>query len=78
MSDLNIIEATLTGGLLRAHIVDVPFFKPGTMEPLPSAEVGTQLQHSIIPSDYIVHWCFIQNSPKAKFATVWINLSDSQ
>ncbi|KAF9441598.1 hypothetical protein P691DRAFT_766094 [Macrolepiota fuliginosa MF-IS2] len=88
-SDLNIIEATLSSRLLGAHvcipvsrsfikIVDVPFFKPGTTEPIPSAEVGAQLQRSIIPSDYVVHWHFVQNSPKAEFATVWIDLSDSQ
>ncbi|KAF9439867.1 hypothetical protein P691DRAFT_689429, partial [Macrolepiota fuliginosa MF-IS2] len=47
-------------------------------EPIPSTEVGTQLQHSIIPSDYIVHWHFVWNSPKAEFATVWIDLLDSQ
>ncbi|KAF9447023.1 hypothetical protein P691DRAFT_761136 [Macrolepiota fuliginosa MF-IS2] len=77
-SDLDIIEATLSGRLLRARvcilasrsfikIVDVPFFKPGMTEPIPSAEVGAQLQRSIIPSDYV-----------AEFATVWIDLSDSQ
>ncbi|KAF9439967.1 hypothetical protein P691DRAFT_768523 [Macrolepiota fuliginosa MF-IS2] len=88
-SDLDIIKATLSGGLLGARvcipasrsfikIIDVPFFKPGTTKPIPSAEVGAQLQHSIIPSDYVVHWRFVHNSPKAKFATVWINLSDSQ
>ncbi|KAF9440136.1 hypothetical protein P691DRAFT_824434 [Macrolepiota fuliginosa MF-IS2] len=88
-SDLDIIEATLSGGLLGAHIcipasqsfikiIDVPFFKPGTTKPIPSAEVGAQLQCSIIPLDYVVHWHFIQNSPKAKFATMWIDLSDLQ
>ncbi|KAF9448572.1 hypothetical protein P691DRAFT_759819 [Macrolepiota fuliginosa MF-IS2] len=88
-SDLNIIKATLSGRLLRVcicipasqsfiKIMDVPFFKPGTTEPLPSTEVGTQLQCSIIPSNYIVHWCFIWNSPKAEFMTVWIDLLDSQ
>ncbi|KAF9439757.1 hypothetical protein P691DRAFT_637990, partial [Macrolepiota fuliginosa MF-IS2] len=59
-------------------IVDVPFFKPGTTEPIPSTEVDAQLQHSVIPSDYIVHWRFVWNSPKAKFATMWIDLSNSQ
>ncbi|KAF9439612.1 hypothetical protein P691DRAFT_785757, partial [Macrolepiota fuliginosa MF-IS2] len=65
-SDLNIIEASLSGGLLGVRIcipasrsfikiVDVPFFKPGMTEPIPSTEVGAQLQHSIIPSDYVVH-----------------------
>ncbi|KAF9442421.1 hypothetical protein P691DRAFT_789474 [Macrolepiota fuliginosa MF-IS2] len=88
-SDLNIIKATLTGRLLRVRIcipasrsfikiMDVPFFKPGMTEPIPSAEVGTQLQHSNIPSNYIMHWHFVQNSPKAKFTTMWIDLSDSQ
>ncbi|KAF9440162.1 hypothetical protein P691DRAFT_783167 [Macrolepiota fuliginosa MF-IS2] len=88
-SNLNIIGATLSSGLLGAHIcilasqsfikiVDVPFFKPGTTEPIPSTEVGAQLQHSIIPSNYVVHWHFIQNSPKAKFTTMWIDLSDLQ
>ncbi|KAF9440117.1 hypothetical protein P691DRAFT_768240 [Macrolepiota fuliginosa MF-IS2] len=87
--DLDIIEATLSGGLLGARvcipasrsfikIVDVPFFKPSMTEPIPSAEVGTQLQRSIIPSNYVVHWHFVRNSPKAEFATVWIDLSDSQ
>ncbi|KAF9439812.1 hypothetical protein P691DRAFT_795305 [Macrolepiota fuliginosa MF-IS2] len=75
-SDLNIIEATLSDGLLR--IIDVPFFKPGSTKPILSTEVGAQLQQSIIPSNYVVHWRFIRNSPKAEFATVWINLSDSQ
>ncbi|KAF9441117.1 hypothetical protein P691DRAFT_617809, partial [Macrolepiota fuliginosa MF-IS2] len=59
-------------------IVDVPFFKPSMTKPIPSAEVGAQLQCSIIPSDYVVHWRFVRNSPKAEFATVWIDLSDSQ
>ncbi|KAF9439972.1 hypothetical protein P691DRAFT_768507 [Macrolepiota fuliginosa MF-IS2] len=63
-SDLDIIEATLSGGLLGVRvcipasrsfikIVDIPFFKPGTTEPIPSTEVGAQLQHSIIPSNYV-------------------------
>ncbi|KAF9442435.1 hypothetical protein P691DRAFT_765230 [Macrolepiota fuliginosa MF-IS2] len=88
-SDLDIIEATLSGGLLGARvcipvsrsfikIVDIPFFKPGTIEPIPSTEVGAQLQCSIIPSDYVVHWRFVRNSPKAEFTTVWIDLSNSQ
>ncbi|KAF9440697.1 hypothetical protein P691DRAFT_767370 [Macrolepiota fuliginosa MF-IS2] len=88
-SDLNIIEATLTGGLLGAHIcipasrsfikiVDVPFFKPSMTKPIPSTEVGAQLQCSIIPSNYIVHWRFMWNSPKAEFTTVWIDLSNLQ
>ncbi|KAF9440785.1 hypothetical protein P691DRAFT_767251 [Macrolepiota fuliginosa MF-IS2] len=55
-SDLDIIEATLS---------DIPFFKPSTTKPLPNAEVGTQLQCSIIPSDYVMHWCFICNDAPA-------------
>ncbi|KAF9439943.1 hypothetical protein P691DRAFT_784182 [Macrolepiota fuliginosa MF-IS2] len=47
-------------------------------EPFPNTELNAQLEHSIIPSDYVVRWCFVWNSPKAKFATVWINLLDSQ
>ncbi|KAF9440064.1 hypothetical protein P691DRAFT_768345 [Macrolepiota fuliginosa MF-IS2] len=99
-SDLNIIEATLSGGLLRVHvsipvsrsfikIIDVPFFKAGTTTPFSNAEVDAQLQHSIIPSNFIVHWCYIWNSPKAdsatiwnspkaNSATIWINLANSQ
>ncbi|KAF9439649.1 hypothetical protein P691DRAFT_769224 [Macrolepiota fuliginosa MF-IS2] len=88
-SDLDIIKATLSGRLLGAcvcipvsqsfiKIMDVPFFKPGMTKPLTSAEVGCQLQCSIIPSEYVVHWCFVQNSPKAEFTMVWLNLSDSQ
>ncbi|KAF9445431.1 hypothetical protein P691DRAFT_762491 [Macrolepiota fuliginosa MF-IS2] len=87
--DLNIIEATLSGRLLRAcvtipvsrsfiKIMDVPFFKSRTTDPFSSAEVDTQLQHSIIPSDFVVHWCYVQNSPKADSATIWIDLSNSQ
>ncbi|KAF9442518.1 hypothetical protein P691DRAFT_789329 [Macrolepiota fuliginosa MF-IS2] len=74
--DLDIIKATLSGGLLR--IIDVPFFKSGTTDPFSSAEVDAQLQHSIIPSDFVVHWRYVCNSPKADSATIWINLSDSQ
>ncbi|KAF9439818.1 hypothetical protein P691DRAFT_784787 [Macrolepiota fuliginosa MF-IS2] len=88
-SDLNIIEATLSGGLTGAcvsipasrsfiKIVDIPFFKSGTMDPFSSTEVDAQLQCSIIPSDFVVHWCYVQNSPKADSATIWIDLSDSQ
>ncbi|KAF9439672.1 hypothetical protein P691DRAFT_769156 [Macrolepiota fuliginosa MF-IS2] len=88
-SDLNIIKATLSSGLLGAcvsipvsqsfiKIVDIPFFKSGTMDPFSSTEVDAQLQHSIIPSDFVVHWCYIQNSPKADSATIWIDLSNSQ
>ncbi|KAF9440248.1 hypothetical protein P691DRAFT_782865 [Macrolepiota fuliginosa MF-IS2] len=80
-ANLNIIKASISSVLPGASIsipvsrsfikiIDVPFFKPSTTKPLPSTEVGTQLQHSIIPSNYIVHWHFIQNSPKAEFATV--------
>ncbi|KAF9440304.1 hypothetical protein P691DRAFT_767953 [Macrolepiota fuliginosa MF-IS2] len=68
--DLDIIEATLSGRLTGAHvsipasrsfikIVDVPFFKSGTMDPFSSTEVDAQLQHSIIPLDFIVHWCYV-------------------
>ncbi|KAF9440013.1 hypothetical protein P691DRAFT_768438 [Macrolepiota fuliginosa MF-IS2] len=57
--DLDIIKAMLSGRLLGAcvcipasqsfiKVVDVPFFKPGTTKPIPSAEVGAQLQCSII------------------------------
>ncbi|KAF9439872.1 hypothetical protein P691DRAFT_784440 [Macrolepiota fuliginosa MF-IS2] len=88
-SNLNIIKATLSGGLLGVcicipasqsfiKIVDVPFLKPGTTEPFTSTEVDTQLQCSIIPLDYVVHWHYICNSPKADSATIWINLSDLQ
>ncbi|KAF9439657.1 hypothetical protein P691DRAFT_785568 [Macrolepiota fuliginosa MF-IS2] len=88
-SDLDIIEATLSGGLLGARItipasrsfikiVDIPYFKSGTTDPFTSAEVDAQLQRSIIPSDFVVHWRYICNSPKADSATVWIDLSDSQ
>ncbi|KAF9441573.1 hypothetical protein P691DRAFT_791117 [Macrolepiota fuliginosa MF-IS2] len=88
-SDLNIIKATLSGGLLRAYIsipvsrsfikiIDVPFFKDGTTTPFSNTEVDTQLQRSIIPSDYVVHWCYVWNSPKADSATVWVDLADSQ
>ncbi|KAF9441711.1 hypothetical protein P691DRAFT_765975 [Macrolepiota fuliginosa MF-IS2] len=87
--DLDIIEATLSDGLLGAHtsipasqsfikIVDIPYFKPSTTKPLPSAKLNAQLKHSIIPADYVVHTHFVHNSLKAKFTTVWINLSDSQ
>ncbi|KAF9449464.1 hypothetical protein P691DRAFT_759062 [Macrolepiota fuliginosa MF-IS2] len=69
---------TLTQSRLPCQIVDIPFFKPGTTEPLPHTELDAQLGHSIIPSEYVVHWHFVQNSPKAEFATVWLNLSDSQ
>ncbi|KAF9439977.1 hypothetical protein P691DRAFT_784047 [Macrolepiota fuliginosa MF-IS2] len=66
-SDLNIIKATLSGGLLGAcvsilasrsfiKIIDVPFFQAGTATPFSNAEVDAQLQHSIIPSNFIVHW----------------------
>ncbi|KAF9439695.1 hypothetical protein P691DRAFT_769107 [Macrolepiota fuliginosa MF-IS2] len=88
-SDLDIIEATLSGGLLGARIsipasrsfikiVDVPYFKSGTSDPFTSAEVDAQLQRSIIPADFVVHWHYVHNSPKADSATVWIDLSDSQ
>ncbi|KAF9441499.1 hypothetical protein P691DRAFT_766209 [Macrolepiota fuliginosa MF-IS2] len=88
-SDLDIIKATLSGRLLGAcisipasrsfiKIVDIPFFKDGTTTPFSNAEVDTQLQCSIIPSDFVVHWCYVQNSPKADSATVWIDLADSQ
>ncbi|KAF9439863.1 hypothetical protein P691DRAFT_768695 [Macrolepiota fuliginosa MF-IS2] len=87
--DLNIIEATLSGGLLGVHIsipasrsfikiVDVPFFQDGTTTPFSNAEVDTQLQCSIIPSDYVVHWHYVWNSPKADSATIWIDLANSQ
>ncbi|KAF9441042.1 hypothetical protein P691DRAFT_766842 [Macrolepiota fuliginosa MF-IS2] len=87
-SDLDIIKATLSGGLIGAcvcipasqsfiKIVDVPFYKPGTTEPFTSAEVDTQLQRSIIPSDYVVYWHYICNSPKADSATIWINLAEA-
>ncbi|KAF9442630.1 hypothetical protein P691DRAFT_627378, partial [Macrolepiota fuliginosa MF-IS2] len=59
-------------------IVDVPYFKSGSTDPFTSAEVDAQLQRSIIPSDFVVHWRYVRNSPKADSATVWIDLSDSQ
>ncbi|KAF9440826.1 hypothetical protein P691DRAFT_767187 [Macrolepiota fuliginosa MF-IS2] len=88
-SDLDIIKATLSGRLLGAcisipasrsfiKIMDVPFFKSSTMDPFTSTEVDTQLQRSIIPADFVVHWCYVCNSPKADSATIWINLSNSQ
>ncbi|KAF9439735.1 hypothetical protein P691DRAFT_769017 [Macrolepiota fuliginosa MF-IS2] len=88
-SDLDIVEATLSGGLLGVHvtipasqpfikIVDVPFFKSGTSDPFTNAEVDAQLQCSIIPADFIVHWRYVHNSPKADSVTIWIDLSDSQ
>ncbi|KAF9439837.1 hypothetical protein P691DRAFT_627336, partial [Macrolepiota fuliginosa MF-IS2] len=59
-------------------IVDVPYFKSGSTDPFTSTEVDAQLQRSIIPSDFVVHWRYVRNSPKANSATVWIDLSDSQ
>ncbi|KAF9441439.1 hypothetical protein P691DRAFT_766288 [Macrolepiota fuliginosa MF-IS2] len=88
-SDLDIIEATLSGGLLGVHIsilasrsfikiIDIPFFQAGTTTPFSNTEVDAQLQCSIIPSDFVVHWHYIWNSPKADSATVWIDLADLQ
>ncbi|KAF9442877.1 hypothetical protein P691DRAFT_639524, partial [Macrolepiota fuliginosa MF-IS2] len=59
-------------------IVDVPFFKSSTMDPFTSTEVDAQLQCSIIPANFVVHWHYICNSPKANSTTIWIDLSNSQ
>ncbi|KAF9440871.1 hypothetical protein P691DRAFT_629270, partial [Macrolepiota fuliginosa MF-IS2] len=88
-SDLDIIKATLSGGLLGVcvtipasrsfiKIIDIPFFQDGTTTPFSNTEVDAQLQCSIIPSNFVVHWHYVWNSPKADSATVWINLANSQ
>ncbi|KAF9441785.1 hypothetical protein P691DRAFT_765889 [Macrolepiota fuliginosa MF-IS2] len=88
-TDLDIIEVALSTELPRAQIsipvsqsfikiMDVPFFKASSTIPLPSTKLNAQLKHFIIPSAYIVHAYFVRNSPKSEFATMWINLSDSQ
>ncbi|KAF9439944.1 hypothetical protein P691DRAFT_784181 [Macrolepiota fuliginosa MF-IS2] len=79
-SDLDIVEATLSGGLLRAcvtipasqsfiKIVDIPFFKSSTTDPFTSAEVDAQLQCSIIPANFIANHQLItgccHSNPKA-------------
>ncbi|KAF9440660.1 hypothetical protein P691DRAFT_781684 [Macrolepiota fuliginosa MF-IS2] len=75
---LRTVRTIIIPSMSFIKITDIPFLRPSTTDPIPSSEVDDQLQHSIIPLEYIVHWCYIHNSPKADSATIWINLSDLQ
>ncbi|KAF9442164.1 hypothetical protein P691DRAFT_789960 [Macrolepiota fuliginosa MF-IS2] len=88
-TDLNIVEAMLPPKIARSRaslpssqsfikIMDIPYFKPGTMEPPNRQEIGNWLIPSPIPVDMIKHTWFIHNSPKADSSTFWINLMDLQ
>ncbi|KAF9440344.1 hypothetical protein P691DRAFT_767888 [Macrolepiota fuliginosa MF-IS2] len=74
----NTVDLTSPASQSFIKIVDVPYFKISSTDPFTSMEVNAQLQHSIIPSDFVVHWHYICNSPKADSTTIWIDLSDLQ
>ncbi|KAF9441638.1 hypothetical protein P691DRAFT_766047 [Macrolepiota fuliginosa MF-IS2] len=86
--DLNIIEATLPPKIARSQvslpssqsfikIMDIPYFKPSTVEPPNGQEIGNQLIPSPILVNMIEHTWFVCNSPKADSGTFWIDLVDS-
>ncbi|KAF9443905.1 hypothetical protein P691DRAFT_839750 [Macrolepiota fuliginosa MF-IS2] len=88
-SDLDIVEATLPAKISGScvtlplsqsfiKVVDIPYFKPSTMEPSNRQEISDQLIPSPIPVNMIKHAQFIHNLPKADSGTFWINLMDSQ
>ncbi|KAF9441823.1 hypothetical protein P691DRAFT_790607, partial [Macrolepiota fuliginosa MF-IS2] len=87
--DLNIIEAMLPAKITGSwatlpssqsfiKIIDIPYFKPSTMELPNGQEIGNQLIPSPILVDMIKHVQFVHNSPKADSGTFWIDLVDSQ
>ncbi|KAF9440161.1 hypothetical protein P691DRAFT_768190 [Macrolepiota fuliginosa MF-IS2] len=87
--DLNIIEAMLPAKIARSwatlpllqsfiKIINIPYFKPSTMEPPNRQEIGDQLIPSPILVNMIEHIQFIHNSPKADSGTFWIDLVDLQ